>query len=391
MADGVNYSLKGFDQYEIVLGDELRGERATIGKSLLDVQRDLKIKASYIAAIENADLEVFSNPGFIAGYVRSYARYLGLDPIRVYERFCGESGFSNSETVFSLDRKNSSREVPRYFGSKSNWQPGTIGQVENKTNTFVNFIASSAPALVVISVLLGTCFGAFSVLREIQKLDVVALDELPEIFTDFPNSLEDSTLQEYGTDIYSSEELALPVFEPRDRALSTLKPNLLTALEDKKALSPLRYRVNDEWFDGSEQEDSFQVSDFSVLKPSSPVLRTTPKIPKVQLLAMTPAWVRIKNNDGAVIFEKILKQRETYFIEKDLFKGVLRAGNAQNVYFVIDEKVFGPLSADKSVVKNVSLDPEVIQSNFIVAKSLNGNSLLEDQNMAFMNTAGVSD
>ena len=106
---------------------------------------------------------------------------------------------------------------------------------------------------------------------------------------------------------------------------------------------------------------------------------------------MTPAWVRIKNNDGAVIFEKILKQRETYFIEKDLFKGVLRAGNAQNLYFVIDEKVFGPLSADKSVVKNVSLDPEVIQSNFIVAKSLNGNSLLEDQNMAFMNTAGVSD
>ena len=48
MADGVNYSLKGFDQYDILLGDELRGERATIGKSLLDVQRDLKIKASYI-------------------------------------------------------------------------------------------------------------------------------------------------------------------------------------------------------------------------------------------------------------------------------------------------------------------------------------------------------
>ena len=44
----------GFDDFDVRLGDLMRGERATMGKSLLDVQRDLKIKASYIAAIENA-------------------------------------------------------------------------------------------------------------------------------------------------------------------------------------------------------------------------------------------------------------------------------------------------------------------------------------------------
>jgi hypothetical protein len=32
------------------LGDILRGERATLGKSLLDVQRELRIRASYVAA-----------------------------------------------------------------------------------------------------------------------------------------------------------------------------------------------------------------------------------------------------------------------------------------------------------------------------------------------------
>ncbi len=58
----------------------MRGERATMGKTLLDVQRELKIKAAYIAAIENADPSAFETPGFIAGYVRSYARYLGMDP-----------------------------------------------------------------------------------------------------------------------------------------------------------------------------------------------------------------------------------------------------------------------------------------------------------------------
>ncbi|MCB2159454.1 MAG: helix-turn-helix domain-containing protein, partial [Rhodobacteraceae bacterium] len=65
---------KGFDDYDLRLGDVMRGERATLAKSLLDVQRELKIKASYIAAIENADASAFETPGFIAGYVRSYAR-----------------------------------------------------------------------------------------------------------------------------------------------------------------------------------------------------------------------------------------------------------------------------------------------------------------------------
>ena len=40
--------LLGFDDFELCLGDIMRGERATLGKSLLDVQRELKIKATYI-------------------------------------------------------------------------------------------------------------------------------------------------------------------------------------------------------------------------------------------------------------------------------------------------------------------------------------------------------
>ena len=71
----------------------MRGERATLGKSLLDVQRDLHIKASYITAIENCDAQAFDTPGFIPGYVRSYAKYLGMRPNEVYEKFCLESGY----------------------------------------------------------------------------------------------------------------------------------------------------------------------------------------------------------------------------------------------------------------------------------------------------------
>ena len=85
--------LMGFDDFELRLGDMMRGERATIGKSLLDVERDLRVKATYLAAIENGDLSAFDTPSFISGYVRSYARYLRMDPDQAFQQFCQETGF----------------------------------------------------------------------------------------------------------------------------------------------------------------------------------------------------------------------------------------------------------------------------------------------------------
>ena len=86
----------GFDDPDIRLGDVMRGERATLGKSLLDVQRELRIRASYVAAIENCDISAFETPSFVAGYVRSYARYLGMDADWTFRRFCHEAGFQPS-------------------------------------------------------------------------------------------------------------------------------------------------------------------------------------------------------------------------------------------------------------------------------------------------------
>jgi hypothetical protein len=391
MADGVNNCLKGFDQYEVLLGDELRGERATIGKSLLDVQRDLKIKASYIAAIENCDLNVFFNKGFIAGYVRSYARYLELNPDIVFERFCRESGFSSSNKGLTLEWRKSLDSTPKDFGLGSNWQPGTIGQIESNHRAIKEILSRSAPVMLVLVVLFGTCFGAVSVLKQVQKLDVVALEEIPEIFTSSPQGFSDDSLTEEGTNIYSSEELRLPVFEPRDKAVSMLKPSLLTALEDKKVELPLKYFLSQNDYSKLGRERSFEVRNNPNKQSLEPVLRTAPVVPVVKLLAMTPAWVRIKNQDGDVIFEKIMKQRETYTVEKDLFNGMLRAGNAQNVYFLIDKQIFGPLSNDKSVVKGVSLDPITIQSKLIISAAVTEKFWSENKDTVFLNTAEVVD
>ena len=138
---------KGFDDFELRLGDLMRGERATLGKSLLDVQRELRIKATYIAAIENADVSAFETPGFIAGNVRSYARYLGMDPDWAFRKFCHEANFtvahgmsaaaSSPEITAKRSLKESSDPlfnpnaafIPRSEGLLSRIEPGAVGSL----------------------------------------------------------------------------------------------------------------------------------------------------------------------------------------------------------------------------------------------------------------------
>ena len=49
---------KGFDDYELRLGDIMRGERATLAKSLLDVQRELKIEWQPVTSANRVDAVV---------------------------------------------------------------------------------------------------------------------------------------------------------------------------------------------------------------------------------------------------------------------------------------------------------------------------------------------
>ena len=72
--------LKGYDSYTVTLGDKLRGERATLGKTLEDIHKETRLRIEFLLGIENADINAFPAPSFIAGYVRSYASHLNLDP-----------------------------------------------------------------------------------------------------------------------------------------------------------------------------------------------------------------------------------------------------------------------------------------------------------------------
>ncbi len=356
---------RGFDAFEMRLGDMMRGERATLGKSLLDVQRELKIKATYIAAVENSDPSVFETPGFIAGYVRSYARYLGMDPDWAFERFCKESGFAGVEglsgTSASSRKENKTRV--KAVGEEAIIRP-VAPYAPSGESIFSKIEPGAIGSIAVLFGLIGLIgYGGYSVLQEIQRVEFAPVDQSPSLSTDVASLSTTLPQTEVATGfvapapdaldrLYRPQALEAPVLTARDGPIAALDPNSNGALV-------------------VEDDPRFASSALSRTANDAPALATPQVLAEnaedVVLFATRPAWVRISNADGSVLFEKILDAGETYVLPQTDEQPTLRAGNSGSLFFNIKGQTYGPAGPGTSVAKNVPLGVDVITENYAVA------------------------
>jgi hypothetical protein len=93
---------------EAHVGQILRDRRVAKGLRLSDVATDLRIQANYLEAIEDLEISALPSVGYVLGYVRSYANYLGLDgakAVYAYKR--------DSEIPENLGMRNQPHFVPK--------------------------------------------------------------------------------------------------------------------------------------------------------------------------------------------------------------------------------------------------------------------------------------
>jgi len=74
------------------VGAGLREVRERLGWKLPDVAEGLRIRLPYLEAIERGDLAALPGPAYQAGFVRTYAQSMGLDPDEILRRFRAEGG-----------------------------------------------------------------------------------------------------------------------------------------------------------------------------------------------------------------------------------------------------------------------------------------------------------
>ncbi|VAV91338.1 FIG01028086: hypothetical protein [hydrothermal vent metagenome] len=359
---------RGFDDFELRLGDLMRGERATLGKSLLDVERELRIKAAYIAAVENADPDVFDTPGFIPGYVRSYARYLSMDPDEAFAAFCAESGFAIAHGMSS-----EASSVRKQAGPVVRTARGTADPLFNTNAPYVPVTESLmsriepgafGSAFVLLALIGAIGFGGWKVLNEVQRVQFAPVENTPDVLSDLdpltgalggagkdvlPGAQDVAAADVRLDRLYRPEALDLPVLIARDGPISTLSPGEVGTLA---GLSPQR------GFDGPEINLALEEAAPQVVADAAT---------KVQMIAVRTSWVRVRAADGSVIFEGFLNAGDSYDVPLLEEPPTLRAGASGSIYFEMNGRHYGPAGAQGTVISGLPLAADMLQDAFELA------------------------
>lgn len=361
-------------QFEFALGDELRGERATLGKTLLDVQRDLRIKASYIAAIEASDVSEFPNPSFVPGYIRSYARYLSLDPDQVYRRFCAESGFSHTPPATSRTAA----------AQKAAAATGDVGfrlkyQLSERRRGFLPEYPLSALGSLAVLVLLigGLGYGAWNVLQNIQRVQFAPVEDLPLAVADVdplePPALPEAAFADLASpvaatdlaELYRQQEAEVPILTPRDGPIAAIDPDVVGPLAMRAAATAAR-----------QQQPAHELTRPEILRavasvPAEEIIAAKvadtigPVAPQpLVVVAERAAWIRVYLANGTVIFEQILETGESYSPPVGVGAPLIWAGNSGSVYVRVGDGLHGPLGNGTRAVRDVVLDPVEIAKRY---------------------------
>ena len=350
---------KGFDDYDVRLGDMMRGERATMGKSLLDVQRELRIRASYISAIENSDPSAFETPGFIAGYVRSYARYLGLDPEAAFEQFCAESGFATAHGMSAEASTIRKAEQPLRAADSDPFENPVMAFTPEQESILSRIEPRAVgSSLVLVALIAAIGYGGWSVLNEIQRVQLAPVDQTPVVAADLDPlngavaGTDEIAANNFATPpealdrLYRPQALDVPIMVARDAPISTLDP------------SSTGLFTQDVPFMTAEAEEEADRAVPQVLAADAPELT---------LMAVRPAWVRVRAADGSILLEKILNAGEEFTLPTTEEPPILTAGMSGSVYFKLNGALYGPAGEGADRIGDLALDMDLLQQEYDLA------------------------
>ncbi|GAB4289798.1 MAG: helix-turn-helix domain-containing protein [Roseovarius sp.] len=399
---------RGFDGYDVRLGDLMRGERATLGKSLLDVEREIRIRASYIAAIENADPEAFDTPGFIPGYVRSYARYLGMDPDEAFAKFCAECGFSLAHGMSSgasvrrapaPGQPSARQRRERGHGSDPLIAPAAPFLPERESLFSRIEPGALGSALVLLALIAGIGYGGWSVITEIQRVQVAPVENTPDVLTDLdPLDGAAAAVASAATEAedpvragagllallepahgdraagggddgfdrpYRPAALDVPVMVARDAPISTLDPAEIGTFAGTLPATD-RSSIENAIALASSADPAAAAATAGAAEPVPPKVVADPP-PGVRIVAVRPAWIRVRDAEGGIVFEGILNGGDTYTVPATEDPPTLRVGESGAIYFEVGGRHYGPVGAKGAVTSGVTLSAQALTERYRVA------------------------
>ncbi len=157
------------------VGDFLRRARESRRVALEEISQSTRISRPYLEALERNDFRFFSRPEYIEGFLRGYARHIGLDPNEVLKRY---------EFQLELARlKGNFHQLPLFY------TPGDPEEVEEVTHSEspppaprkgkVPFPRSVLIQIVILVAALSISFYLYLALKQLDSGPNPAVEETP--------------------------------------------------------------------------------------------------------------------------------------------------------------------------------------------------------------------
>jgi cytoskeleton protein RodZ len=332
-------------------GADLRAARERLCWALPDVAAILRIRPSFLEALEDGCLTRLPGNVYALGFLRSYATALGLDPDEVARRFRAEAGEIQKHSELVFPAPVADRGLP-------------------------------AGALILLGLILvgGAYIGWYRLSGE-GRLPAETVIPVPARLA----SLAEQALPGPDGRVTIPEPVApapSPVarqpdddnqFEPRQAAAEN--PLLLPDPAPPPPPPPIEEMHAS--IPGATATTAIAMPVTPPLRRAEePVQRPTdpssaagdPEASRVMLRFTGDTWVQVKERGGQTLLSKVMKAGETFAVPgRDNL--ILTTGNAGRVDILVDGTLVAPLGGAGAVRKDVPLDPDQLKSGPVVPAS----------------------
>ena len=281
-------------------GHLLREAREERGYSQKETARDLHLTSKVIDALEESNFDIISSSLFARGYIRSYARHLGLD---------GQALVAEFDAIYGVPNQN---KKP---------MPGVhqLGQQSKPGDTWVKLISIIfVIGLVVASVLWWQHQNGGSMLQRLNNVTLsdteadLVVESLGEDDNSFDMGLLTANPSEVGTTVSDDQTAATeaPVQALDVAEIVAVKP-VVTALTEAVSVSPEMSNVSDSSALNPEiiavpavaqTEESTGAADVAALGPNEALL---------MMAFDKDCWVEIKDGNGKMILSDLYASGST--------------------------------------------------------------------------------
>jgi cytoskeleton protein RodZ len=297
------------------MGADLRAARERVGCTLADMAAHLRIRLPYLEAIEDGRIADLPGTAYAMGFVRTYAQSLGLDADEISRRFRAEAAEMNRKTELAFPAPVPERGVP-------------------------------AGAVMLLGVLLavGAYIGWYRLSGERAVPDPVR--PVPARLAELvpaPDMTLPSSQANGGVPSAAAVLATLPPVNPpppvqTGAARPALSPSAAAAAVPDRTAAP--------------GPDAAAPADAG---PGQVVLRAT-----------ADAWVQVRDRQGAVLLNRVLRAGETW--PAPVRDGLtLTTGNAGGTELLVDGVATPALGANGAVRRDLPMDAKSIRDGKLAA------------------------